>query len=117
MVRKIALTAGLALMGLVAVAAGPQPAEARTFFSVGIGVPLVPGPFYYPPPYVYAPPPAVVYTPPPVVYAPSAPAQPAYASQSAQAWYYCDNPKGYYPYVTSCSTEWRQVPATPPASR
>jgi len=30
-----------------------------------------------------------------------------------QSWYYCDNPKGYYPYVSSCSSGWRQVPARP----
>jgi hypothetical protein len=30
------------------------------------------------------------------------------------SWYYCDNPKGYYPYVQSCNGPWRPVPATPP---
>lgn len=30
-----------------------------------------------------------------------------------QFWYYCDNPQGYYPYVTSCNGEWRQVPTRP----
>ena len=32
----------------------------------------------------------------------------------AQSWYYCDNPKGYYPYVKTCRDEWQPVPATPP---
>jgi hypothetical protein len=32
----------------------------------------------------------------------------------AQFWYFCDNPQGYYPYVASCNTPWREVPATPP---
>lgn len=121
MVRKPALTAGLALIGLgMAAALVPHPAEARTFFSFGIGVPLAPGPYYYPPPYYgyYAPPPPVVYAPPPVVYSPPpvayTPAQPTYLSQNAQSWYYCDNPRGYYPYVTSCNTAWRPVAATPP---
>ena len=61
MVRKTALTAGLALLGLAgAICLAPRPADARAFFSVGIGVPLVPGPYYYaPPPVVYAPPPVV----------------------------------------------------------
>ncbi len=31
-----------------------------------------------------------------------------------QYWYYCDNPAGYYPYVQSCPTQFRPVPATPP---
>lgn len=33
------------------------------------------------------------------------------ASSSAQYWYYCQNPAGYYPYVTSCTTAWQPVPA------
>lgn len=32
-----------------------------------------------------------------------------------QYWYYCDNPRGYYPYVGDCA-EWRQVAATPPGA-
>lgn len=30
-----------------------------------------------------------------------------------QTWYYCDAAKTYYPYVASCSSGWRAVPATP----
>ena len=30
-----------------------------------------------------------------------------------QFWYYCDNPRGYYPYVADCA-DWRQVPSAPP---
>lgn len=55
----------------------------------------------YPDPYV---PPAVIVQAPP---------QPT-GVPPAQSWYYCDSPKGYYPYVSSCSVEWRQVPVTPP---
>lgn len=33
------------------------------------------------------------------------------SSSSAQYWYYCQNPAGYYPYVTSCTTAWQPVPA------
>jgi hypothetical protein len=29
-------------------------------------------------------------------------------------WYYCANPKGYYPYIPQCSSDWQPVPATPP---
>jgi hypothetical protein len=40
-----------------------------------------------------------------------------YGSQAGgggQSWYYCQNPKGYYPYVKSCNGGWQTVPATPP---
>jgi hypothetical protein len=43
---------------------------------------------------------------PPVM--PQAPAAPAY--------YYCDNPAGYYPHVTVCSVPFRPVPIAPPGA-
>jgi len=69
------------LLGLVlaagAIVATTQPADARVFFSVGIGFPIVPVyppyPYYYPPAYYYPPP--AYYYPPPVVYAPPPQAQ------------------------------------------
>jgi hypothetical protein len=64
---------------------------------------------YYEPPYAYYPAPAPVYYPPA---APEA-AQTSPGPAPAQSWYYCDNPRGYYPYVQSCSTGWRAVPVTP----
>jgi hypothetical protein len=110
----------------MALAAGfaAAPAEARVRVGIGIGVPLY-GPYDYPPYYAYPPyygyPPPVVYAPPPVVYAPPpvvyTPPAPSYVQQPAQTWYYCDNPQGYYPYVSACSTAWRQVPATPQQSK
>ena len=30
---------------------------------------------------------------------------------SAQTWYYCSDPAGYYPYVTQCNTGWQTVQA------
>ncbi|HEY2035268.1 MAG TPA: hypothetical protein VGH02_16420 [Rhizomicrobium sp.] len=33
------------------------------------------------------------------------------------AWYYCNNPAGYYPYVKSCRGPWRAVTPTPPADQ
>jgi len=36
------------------------------------------------------------------------------AAPGAPYWYYCDDPKGYYPQVTTCSDRWRAIPATPP---
>jgi hypothetical protein len=28
-------------------------------------------------------------------------------------WYFCDSPRGYYPYVTSCAVPWHEVPVNP----
>ena len=67
-----------------------------------------PQPVYpYPDPYDYVPLPAVVVQPPPPE--PLAP-------QPQQYWYYCDAAHGYYPYVASCPSGWRAVPATPPSA-
>jgi hypothetical protein len=45
------------------------------------------------------------------------PASPDYAAPAGPApqttWYYCDSAKGYYPYVRSCASGWRAVPANP----
>ncbi len=71
----------------------------------------------YPYPDPYRPPvivehlpsaPVVVQVPVPVQ--PSAPVQPA---PQVQFWYYCDAAQGYYPYVASCPSGWRTVPAQP----
>lgn len=57
-----------------------------------------PTPVYpYPDPYL---PPAAIAAPPPQA------AQPQY-------WYYCANPRGYYPYVPQCRVSWQAVPPTP----
>jgi hypothetical protein len=122
-VKQHAAKAALAAAGLV-LAAGlatgltARPAAARVFVHLGIGVPAYPyygyAPYYYgypPPPIVYAPPPVVYSPPPPVVVVPPAP---TYVQQPEQSWYYCDNPKGYYPYVQDCRSGWHQVPARPP---
>ena len=44
----------------------------------------------------------------PAVVAPPAPTAPTY--------YWCDNPRGYYPAVQSCGMPWRPVAAAPPAA-
>ncbi len=56
-------------------------------------------PYYYPPYYPYSPP--VVVTPPPTDYV-QRPPETGY-------WYYCQDPPGYYPTVTSCPGGWTQV--------
>lgn len=104
----LALVAGAAGLGAIALA---TPASARVFVGFGFGPPVFgPRVVYAAPPVVYTPP--VVYAPPPVV------VQPAYVSQPAAAstWYFCDNPRGYYPNVTACSAGWREVPAQPNAA-
>ena len=67
--------------------------------------------YYYPQPVypypTYVPPAVVAEAAPPEVSGPP-PAQ-------SQTWYYCDNPRGYYPYVQSCPIPWREVPAAPSA--
>ena len=127
MFERNALKTALVLGGLVVAAGLTLPAsdaQARVVVGVGIGVPLVgPAPWYpYPPAYYppayYAPPPVYVapppvYAPPPAAYYPPAP--PATIAPQAQSWYYCDKPKGYYPYVQNCNAGWRPVPADPGA--
>ena len=117
MVGRMAVKTALAAAVLaVAVGVSAAPADARVWVGIGVG-PYWGGPYYAPYPYYYPPP--VVYAPPPVVYAPPpvvvAPAQPAYVQQPATAnsWYYCDNPQGYYPTVQNCNTGWRQVAPQP----
>ncbi len=56
--------------------------------------------------------PAPVYPYPNPYQPPMLPALPA--PPSAQFWYYCPNPPGYYPYVPSCASAWQRVPANPP---
>jgi hypothetical protein len=76
--------------------------------------------YYYPSPvYPYPNP----YVPPVVVVREAPPAPPAITGPPpTQFWYYCDRPAGYYPYVPTCPTPWREVapqaagqPAAPPA--
>ena len=51
-----------------------------------------PAPVYpYPDPYL-----------PPIVAPPPGP---------VHFWYFCDRPRGYYPYVATCRVPWRAVPA------
>lgn len=64
--------------------------------------------YFYPEP-VYPYPYPDPYIPPVVVEQPTPAPQP-----TAQFWYYCDASNGYYPYVSSCPSDWKLVPATPP---
>ena len=65
---------------------------------------------YAVPPRVAAPPRAWA---PPVVVVPMQP----WATRGlppAEFVYWCDNPKGYYPYVTTCNGPWREQSAVEP---
>jgi hypothetical protein len=77
---------------------------------------VVGGPFWGPPPYYYNPPVYYHYSPPIIVNQPApvyVEQAPAAEPQAAANWYYCQKPKGYYPYVKKCPSGWQQVPATP----
>ena len=77
-----------------------------TFFSFGFfGFPLI-----FPPP-VFAPAYSAYADP---TYEPTTAVQQTSGVAPTPYWYYCDAPKGYYPYVQSCSAGWRQVPTMPP---
>ena len=70
-------------------------------FWGGLVLPVLP---WYP--YNYYPQPPVVVQQAPVYVQPQ---------QDAYYWYYCENPKGYYPYVSSCPSGWlKVVPNTDP---
>lgn len=84
-------------------------------YSFSFGIPLYPGPYYPYYPYYYP------YYPPRIVTVPVEP--PVYIErevpQSTQQlpagyWYYCSDPKGYYPYVKECPSGWRRVDPVPP---
>ena len=80
-------------------------------FGPGWGYPYA-YPYYYPYGYPYSYP----YPAPYPTY-PNAYAQPPAYSEPEQPfyWYYCQDPQGYYPYVTSCPGGWISVVPTPPA--
>jgi len=73
------------------------------------------GPAYYGPGYYYPPPP--YYAPAPVIVQ-QTPQYVERAQADADYWYYCENPRGYYPYVRTCPGGWmRVVPDTVPPGR
>ena len=77
---------------------------------VGPRVFIGPDPFWSAYPYPTYPPVVVQPSPPAQVYV-----QPQQAPPAESYWYYCENPKGYYPYVSQCPKGWMQVvPGTKP---
>ncbi len=53
--------------------------------------------------------PVIIQQPPPPVYTQQPPVDPSY-------WYYCEDPKGYYPYVQNCPGGWMKVVPQPSAA-
>jgi len=77
----------------------------RVTLGFHFGVPLYPSYWYYPPPPVY-------YHPYPVV--PASPPVYVERNQEDSWWYYCEQTRGYYPYVKECPGGWKRVPPAPP---
>lgn len=82
--------------------------------SVGIVVDIFPffyGPYPHYYPYSPYPPTIIIETPPPVTVAPNN--QPG--TPQPQYWFYCENPRGYYPNIQRCNMSWlRVIPSPPP---
>jgi hypothetical protein len=120
--------AGLAILALLAILSAPGAADAgRSHVFVGGGFWVGPPPYGGPPPFGprhFYPAPVVVerWVPcgPAVVLERPAP-PPGYAQREEAEpdyWYYCENPRGYYPYVRRCPEGWmRVVPDTVPPDR
>lgn len=85
---------------------------------VGVGIVVDPfwfGSWPYPGPYYYPP----YYYPPPVVTVPATPSvyierDASPALQTSAYWYYCAQPRGYYPHVKQCPGGWQPVAPQPP---
>ncbi len=91
--------------------AGSFPAFAHGYVRGGVWIgPGWWGPVYpYPYPYYAVPPVVVQQQPqPPAEYVAPEPQTPGY-------WYFCQEPKGYYPYVKQCPGGWEKVVPPPPA--
>jgi hypothetical protein len=64
--------------------------------------------YFYPTPvYPYPSP----WEPAPVVIVPQVESIPT--PPPTQYWYYCEASRSYYPYVSTCTSSWKPVPATP----
>ena len=113
--RFIRTTSILAIILLGAAASGTALARGSVRFGVVVGAPLYgwpsPGPYYYPP-YYY--PPAVVVPSAPTTYVERGDEEEAEGEPQGY-WYYCANPKGYYPYVKQCPGGWQRVAPQPPS--
>jgi hypothetical protein len=85
----------------------------------GWGPPAYPYGGYWHRPVVVAPPPPVYYyAGPPVIFPPAPPVYVRPEPEESDYWYYCENARGYYPYVRACPGGWMKVvPETVPPPR
>lgn len=83
--------------------------------GVGLAAPFWGYPYGYP--YSYAYPYSYGYPAysPPVVIESSPQTYIQQDTQAQQYWYYCQNPQGYYPYVSECPGGWQPVSPQPPS--
>ncbi len=111
---KKTMFALLAVAGLILMSSLPAHAfhggHGHFSTSVWIGPVWGPGwgpayPYYYP---YYSTPPVVVQQQPEEYVQ-----QPAPQSEDTGYWYYCQDPKGYYPYVKKCPNGWLRVVPSP----
>lgn len=124
-----AATALAAILGpALARADGFHHGHSRAHFGFYFGAPIVVDPFYAPryyyPPYpgypgyyapYYAPGPVITLPAAPPVYVEQAPQQASSGALPSNYWYWCANPKGYYPTVNSCPGGWTPVGPQPGA--
>jgi hypothetical protein len=109
-VKSLKILLGLAAAAMVCASGVAHAAHVGVFIGGGGG-------YYYPwgVPYYYPYPPAVAVPVPaqPQEYVEQGQtsAAPAASGQPGGTWYYCDDTRSYYPYVKSCSSGWRPVPA------
>jgi hypothetical protein len=113
--RNVVFAAVLFAVAGVVATTEPAMAHGRSHVSVGVGFgfgyPYWGGPWGYPPPYYYYPAPIVVQQP--VTYVEQNPQAVSAPAADAGWWYYCDQSRGYYPYVRECPGGWQRVPPTP----
>lgn len=81
--------------------------HSRTSVGIMFGGPIWPYPSYGPY-YPYAPyypyPQTVVIQSTPTTYIEKAP-----ENNAPHYWYYCSDPRGYYPYILKCNANWQRV--------
>jgi hypothetical protein len=96
-----------ALAAADADAHGPR---GRVHLGIHLGAPWYPFWYHpwYPAPY-YSESVAVQRSEPPVYVERDEPA----AAPPQAWWYYCDQSRGYYPYVQTCPGGWKKVPPAP----
>ena len=49
--------------------------------------------------------------------APASPPVYVERNDNSQDWYYCEQTRGYYPYVKECPGGWKRVPPAPPPAQ